>query len=64
MIVKYTDEALFENTQLVIDAYAQEVENIFFYSPTLANVDAGYSGGQSLIKSDKKGMRITLNSQF
>lgn len=64
MMLKYTDEALFENTQLVIDAYAQEVENIFFYSPTLANLEEGYSGGQSLIKSDKEGLRITLNSQF
>lgn len=64
MMLKYADEALFENTQLVIDAYAQEVENIFFYSPTLANLDEGYTGGQSLIKSDKKGLRVTLNSQF
>ena len=64
MMLKYTDEALFENTHLVIDAYAQEVENIFFYSPTLANLDEGYTGGQSLIKSDKKGLRVTLNSQF
>lgn len=64
MMLKYTDEALFENTQLVVDAYAQEVENIFFYSPTLANADEGYTGGQSLIKSDKKGLRVTLNSQF
>ncbi|TWX54630.1 TonB-dependent receptor [Colwellia hornerae] len=64
MMLKYTDVALFENTQLVIDAYAQEVENIFFYSPTLANLDEGYTGGQSLIKSDKEGLRVTLNSQF
>jgi iron complex outermembrane receptor protein len=64
MMLKYTDEALFDNTQLVLDAYAQEVENIFFYSPSLANADEGYNGGQSLIKSDKKGLRVTLNSQF
>ena len=64
MMLKYTDETLFENTQLVVDAYAQTIENIFFYSPTLANLDEGYNGGQSLIKSDKKGLRITLNSQF
>ena len=63
-MLKYTDEALFANTQLVVDAYAQEVENTFFYSPTLANQSAGYSGGQSVIKSDKKGLRVTLNSQF
>lgn len=64
IMLKYTDEALFENTQLVIDAYAQKVENVFFFSPVLANLDEGYNGGQSIIKSDKKGLRVTLNSQF
>lgn len=64
IMLKYTDEALFENTQLVIDAYTQEINNIFFYSPVLANLSEGYSGGQSLIESDKKGLRVTLNSQF
>lgn len=64
LMLKYTDEALFANTQLVIDAYTQKVENIFFYSPTLANQGEGYSGGQSVIKSDKTGLRATLNSQF
>lgn len=63
-MLKYTDESIFKNTQLVVDAYAQEVENIFFYSPTLANLDQGYSGGQSLIKSDKQGLRATFNSQL
>jgi iron complex outermembrane receptor protein len=61
-MLKYTDEALFENTRLVIDAYTQAIENIFFYSPTLANPSEGYDGGQSLIKSDKTGLRVTLNS--
>jgi len=61
-MLKYTDEAFFDNTQLVVDAYTQEIENIFFYSPTLANQSEGYDGGQSLIKSDKTGLRITLNS--
>jgi len=63
VMLKYVDEALFEQTQLVVDLYKQSVENIFFYSPTLANQDAGYDGGQSLIKSDKQGLRLTLNSQ-
>jgi len=63
-MVKYTDEALFDNTQIVIDAYAQKIDNIFFFSASLANPSEGYSGGQSLIKSDKKGLRVTLNSQF
>ncbi|MGB2740894.1 MAG: TonB-dependent receptor [Cognaticolwellia sp.] len=64
LMIKYTDDALFENTQMVIDAYAQKIDNIFFFSASLANPSEGYSGGQSLIKSDKKGLRITLNSQF
>ena len=64
LMLKYTDEALFENTQIVIDAYAQKIDNIFFFSASLANPSGGYSGGQSLIKSDKKGLRVTLNSQF
>jgi iron complex outermembrane receptor protein len=63
IMLKYVDEELFEQTQLVVDLYSQEVENIFFYSPVLANLDEGYSGGQSLISSDKKGLRATLNTQ-
>ncbi|QBG36477.1 TonB-dependent receptor [Litorilituus sediminis] len=63
IMLKYTDEEIFTNTQLVVDAYAQEIENIFFFSYVLANLDEGYTGGQSLIKSDKKGLRATLNSQ-
>ncbi|GLX77245.1 TonB-dependent receptor [Thalassotalea insulae] len=64
LMLKYTDEALFEHTQLEVDAYAQKIENIFFYSPVLSNPSEGYNGGQSLIKSDKKGLRLTLNSQL
>lgn len=64
IMIKYTDEALFDNTQIVIDAYAQKIKNIFFFSKSLANQSEGFSGGQSLIKSDKKGLRVTLNSQF
>ncbi len=64
LMVKYSDEALFENTQMVIDAYSQKIENIFFFSPSLSNPSEGYEGGQSLIKSKKDGLRVTFNSQF
>ncbi|GAA0810545.1 TonB-dependent receptor [Colwellia sp. D2M02] len=63
VMVKYVDEALFEQTQLVIDLYSQEIENIFFYSSNLANQSEGYDGGQSLINSEKQGLRVTLNTQ-
>jgi iron complex outermembrane receptor protein len=62
--LKYTDHAIFKNTQLTLDAYAQDIENVFFYSPSLANLDEGYTGGQSIIRSEKKGARATFNTQI
>ena len=62
MMLKYVDDEVFAQTGLMVDLYRQEVENIFFYSPTLANPDEGYSGGQSLINSEKKGLRVTFNT--
>jgi iron complex outermembrane receptor protein len=63
MMLKYADDEIFSQTGLMVDLYKQEVENIFFYSPTLANLDEGYTGGQSLINSEKTGLRVTLNTQ-
>ena len=63
IMLKYVDDEVFEQTQLVVDLYSQDVENIFFYSTKLANPSEGYDGGQSLINSEKKGLRVTLNSQ-
>ena len=57
IMLKYVDDDIFENTQLVVDGYKQNIENIFFYSPVLANPEQGYDGGQSLIKSEKAGLR-------
>ncbi len=62
VMLKYIDDEIFTQTGLMVDLYSQDVENIFFYSPTLANLDAGYSGGQSLINSEKKGLRVTFNT--
>ncbi|NQY49317.1 MAG: TonB-dependent receptor [Colwellia sp.] len=62
MMLKYVDDEVFTQTGLMVDLYRQEVENIFFYSPTLANPAEGYSGGQSLINSEKKGLRVTFNT--
>jgi iron complex outermembrane recepter protein len=62
--LKYLDYALLENTQMTLDLYKQDIENVFFFSTALANPDEGYSGGQSVIKSNKQGARATFNSQF
>ncbi|MBU2970789.1 TonB-dependent receptor [Pseudoalteromonas sp. C2R02] len=64
VMLKYTDDELLDNTRLTLDVYSQTIENVFFYSPKLSNPSEGYEGGQSLIKSDKKGLRATFNSQF
>lgn len=62
LMVKYVDDEIFANTQMTLDAYSQEIENVFFYSPVLSNPEQGYDGGQSLIKSEKQGLRATFNS--
>ncbi|KPV99049.1 TonB-dependent receptor [Pseudoalteromonas sp. P1-8] len=60
--LKYTDYALFANTQMTLDLYMQDIENVFFFSTNLANPDEGYEGGQSIIRSEKKGARATFNT--
>ncbi|MBD56226.1 TonB-dependent receptor [uncultured Pseudoalteromonas sp.] len=60
--LKYTDYALFSNTQMTLDLYMQDIENVFFFSTSLANPDEGYEGGQSIIRSEKKGARATFNT--
>lgn len=60
--LKYTDYAVFADTQLTLDAYMQDIENIFFFSPSLANPEAGFTGGQSVIVSEKQGARATFNT--
>ena len=60
--LKYTDYALFTNTQMTLDIYMQDIENVFFFSTNLANPDEGYEGGQSIIRSEKKGARATFNT--
>lgn len=59
---KYSHDAIFANTQLVADAYYQEIENVFFFSSSLANPEQGLNGGQSMIKSVKQGARLGLDS--
>ena len=63
-MLKYTDDEVFTNTELAVDLYKQSIENVFFYSSVLANPDLGLAGGQSLIKSEKQGLRGTFNSQI
>ncbi|MCB4437520.1 TonB-dependent receptor [Alteromonas sp. McT4-15] len=60
--LKYTDSNIFANSEMTLDMYTQDIENVFFFSPNLANPDEGYDGGQSIIRSEKRGARATFNT--
>ncbi|MDP2559707.1 TonB-dependent receptor [Psychrobium sp. 1_MG-2023] len=62
IMLKYADAEIFTNTDLVVDAYKQDIENIFFFSANLSNPEAGLAGGQSFIKSEKEGLRGVFNT--
>lgn len=62
VMLKYTHNGLIPSTEMTIDAYGQVIENVFFYSNSFANPNEGYTGGQSMIKSDKKGLRFNFNT--
>lgn len=64
LVLQYRDENLFANTSLGIDAYTQELENVFFYSTSFADPQAGFAGGNSVIVSDKEGVRLNLESSL
>ncbi|WP_308368095.1 MULTISPECIES: TonB-dependent receptor [unclassified Microbulbifer] len=64
LTIKYVDDHLTDNTQMTIDAYGQKIENVFFFSTALSNPEEGYDGGQSMIKSEKKGLRFNFNTQL
>ncbi|ABI70255.1 TonB-dependent receptor [Shewanella frigidimarina] len=63
LMLKYVDQDIFTNTQLTVDGYLQKIENMFFFSTALANLSEGYEGGQSFIKSEKKGLRVNFATQ-
>lgn len=62
LMLKYQHDELFSNTALVVDAYRQKIDNVFFWSSTLANPVQGFDGGQSAILSEKEGLRAVLTS--
>lgn len=64
IMLQYRDDQLLSNTSLTVDAYTQEIENVFFYSTFFADATAGISGGNSVILSEKEGIRLNLESVF
>lgn len=64
VVLQYRDVQLLANTSLTVDAYTQEIENVFFYSSFFADATAGLGGGNSVILSEKDGVRVNLESVF
>lgn len=62
LMLKYSHDELFANTSLSVDGYKQRIENVFFFSTALANPDENYEGGQSVILSEKEGLRSDLST--
>ncbi|WP_205502165.1 TonB-dependent receptor [Rufibacter psychrotolerans] len=54
--LRYTGKSLFLNTDLDLSAYVQSFYTIYGYTPYFEN------GGQSTILSNKKGLRLNLNT--
>lgn len=64
LTVQYRDDTLTQNTSLTLDAYTQDINNVFFYSTAFADPEAGFQGGNSVIVSDKQGLRVNFESVF
>lgn len=54
--LNFSNQKAFLGSTYQADAYFQSVDNVFFYSPVFVG------GGQSLISSDKKGLRFLINT--
>lgn len=61
---KYRDMEIFDNTDFTADAYWQKIENVFFYATKFKDESLGLVGGQSMITSEKTGLRLNFNSVF
>lgn len=61
---KYRDMEIFDNTDFTADAYWQKIENVFFYDTKFKDENLGFVGGQSMITSEKTGLRLNFNTVF
>lgn len=64
LMIKYTSDYWFGNTDFSLDYYQQEIENVFFYDTKFGDPALGLVGGQSMIKSEKQGLRANFVSRF
>jgi len=60
-MLSFSKDNLFQTTQLDVSAYLNSFSSMNRY---VANSSAWYGPGQTMINSDKKGLRINLNTPF
>ena len=63
--LKYTSENIFNSTNLDLSLYSQNFATVYSYSPWWLDVSKGFTiGGQSQVKSSKKGARLNFNTSY
>lgn len=60
----YNSYNLFGNTDFNANLYFQDFQTVYGYSPFFFNSETGYEGGQSMIESDKKGLRANFRTPY
>ena len=60
----YNSYGLFGNTDFNANLYFQDFQTVYGYSPFFFNSETGYEGGQSMIESDKKGLRANFRTPY
>ncbi|AIY67318.1 TonB-dependent receptor [Pseudoalteromonas piratica] len=62
--LQYEHADIFTDTLFTGDVYWQKLENVFFYSTKFRDPALGLAGGQSMIESEKTGVRANFNTTF
>lgn len=60
----YDYDMIFGNTDLRLNLYLQDFKTIYGFSDTFYDPNLGFDGGQSLIVSTKKGLRLNFNTPY
>ncbi|WP_029038305.1 TonB-dependent receptor [Salinimicrobium xinjiangense] len=60
----YNSYNLIGNTDFSANLYFQDFQTVYGYSPFFFNSETGYEGGQSMIESDKKGLRANFKTPY
>ena len=60
----YNAYNLIRNTDFNLNLYFQDFQTIYAFSPFFYNEETGYTGGQSMIESDKKGARVNFKTPY